>query len=350
MGKPKKITATGLEEAKKYFVSLAQDNNNVLEQNDLLDDADKFLLTEDEYDELLSYLSSCGINVVDRELSSYSIKSGPVDSSDPVRLYLSQMGQYPLLTREQEVELAKRIEAGDKEAKDELINSNLRLVVSIASHYRNKNIPISDLIQEGNIGLTHAAEKFDYRLGNKFSTYATWWIKQAITRAIADQSRAIRIPVHVVENISKVNKAKRDLIQKLGRDPSEEEIAAEIPGFTASMVHDIDSLPLDTLSLDTPVGEDGSEELGDFVKDKDDPDDAITSGIEVEDDLKIIASGMSVLSPREREIISLLFGLEDGESHSLEEVGEKYGVSRERIRQIRESAIAKMRNAIAKNK
>lgn len=347
----KSIQKTGLKEAESYFLALAGSSNHTLEQNDLLDESDKFLLSEEEYDELLRYLSSHGVSVIDRELVNYSsIPPSQVDSSDPVRLYLSQMGQYPLLSKDEEVALAKRIEVGDQEAKNQLINSNLRLVVSIARHYQNRNIPISDLIQEGNIGLAHAAEKFDYRLGNKFSTYATWWIKQAITRAIADQSRSIRIPVHVVEDISRLNKAKRELVQKLGRDPSDEELAAAIPGFTVKSVQDIESLPLDTLSLDAPVGEDGTEELGDFVKDKDEPEDEISSGIEVEDEMRLIASGMSVLTPREREIISILFGLSDGEPHSLEEVGNRYGISRERVRQIRESAIAKMRKAISEGK
>jgi RNA polymerase primary sigma factor len=336
----------GLEAAEEYFLSAAKDGK--INQSLLLDEADDFALSEDEFDSLAAFLSSHGIQIVDHELDDYSSLSD-VKSNDPVRLYLAQMGQYPLLTREQEVELAKRIAKGDKEAKDALINSNLRLVVSIARHYQNRSIPIQDLYQEGNIGLTRAVEKFDYTKGFKFSTYATWWIKQAITRAIADQSRTIRIPVHVVEDMAKVNKVRRELTQKLGREPTNEELADACPDFSLKDINNLSQVPLDTVSLDAPVGENGEEDVGDFVKADDENGlDAITSSIDVEDNLHLIAEGMNVLSPREKEIISLVFGLSGEEPLSLEDVGKRYGLSRERIRQIRDAALVKMRKALAK--
>jgi RNA polymerase primary sigma factor len=335
----------GLEAAEDFFLQKGK-TDGYIAQNYLLDEADTFELSEEDYEKLVAFIAEKGISVKDEEILEAAEKPSEVKSSDPVRLYLMQMGRYKLLTKEQEIALAKRIQAGDQSAKDELINANLRLVVSIAKHYSNRNIPIQDLIQEGNIGLTHAAEKFDYTKGFKFSTYATWWIKQAIARAIADQSRNIRIPVHVVESLSKINKTRHELTQKFGRDPTDEEVAAALPGFTLQDIRDYESLPLDTVSLDAPVGEDEGDEIVDFVKDP--SSDEVTTGLDVEDELKLISRVMGILSEREQDIVTQLFGLKDGDPRSLEEVGAKYGLSRERIRQIRDGALAKMRKELKK--
>jgi RNA polymerase primary sigma factor len=338
----RKITdPIGLKAAEEFFLGKAKEGP--LDPNLLLDATDDFALSEEEYDQLADFLSSAGVKFAEKEEATLD-KPLAVSSNDPIRLYLSQMGQYPLLSREQEVELAKKIAAGDIEAKNELINSNLRLVVSIAKHYAGCGVPIQDLIQEGNIGLAHAAEKFDYTKGFKFSTYATWWIKQAITRAIADQSRNIRIPVHVAETLAKISRVRHEMTQELGHEPSEEELAERIPGLTPDDIRHYDSLPLSTASLNAPVGDDGEDEVMNFVSDpNDDPADA---GIDIEDNMSTISKGMTALNDREREIITELYGLVDGEPKSLEEVGNKYNLSRERIRQIRDGAIAKMRKEL----
>jgi RNA polymerase primary sigma factor len=341
----KKAKEQGLAAAEAFFLAKAKENNGTLEQTFLLDEADSFALNEEDYEKLADYLSSQGVNISDKELL-LDEKPLSVNSSDPFKLYLSQMGQYPLLKREEEIELAKRIAQGDQEAKDQLINSNLRLVVSIAKHYVNSGVPISDLIQEGNIGLTHAAEKFDYTKGFKFSTYATWWIKQAITRAIADQSRNIRIPIHVAETLAKINRSRHELAQKLGREATDEEVAAAM-GMDVEDIRHYAALPLSTTSLDAPVGDDDGDEMSNFVSDPDELDD-VKNEIDVEDDLNLISQGMSCLNERERDILVQLFGLTDGESKSLEEVGATYGLSRERIRQIRDGALAKMRKELNK--
>jgi RNA polymerase primary sigma factor len=332
--------------AEEFCVSEAQ-KAGFLQQNEILDKADEFGLSEEDYDKLCDFLAEKRIVIKDDELSLANTTPMTVSSSDPLRLYLAQMGQYPLLSKEEELELAKRIAQGDQEAKDKLINSNLRLVVSIAKHYANNNIPLADLIQEGNIGLTRAAEKFDYTKGFKFSTYATWWIKQAVSRAIADQSRNIRIPVHVVENLKKVNRTRHELAQTLGREPTDEEVAAALPGFSVEDVNYLETLQLDTVSLDQPVGDDGTEEVGDFVKTTD-SEDEVTEGLESEDKKNLVRQGLAYLDDREKAIISELFGLEDDEEKSLEEVGKQYGLSRERIRQIRDAALNKMRKELKK--
>lgn len=335
-----------LSAAEEYFVSQAQKAGS-LQQNDILDKVDEFGLSEEDYDKLCDFLAEKHVVVKDDELTSTNTTPLTVSSSDPLRLYLTQMGQYPLLSKEEELELAKRIAQGDQEAKDKLINSNLRLVVSIAKRYANNNIPLADLIQEGNIGLTRAAEKFDYTKGFKFSTYATWWIKQAVSRAIADQSRNIRIPVHVVENLKKVNRARHELAQTLGHEPSDEEVAAALPGFTVDDIIYLDTLQLDTVSLDQPVGDDGTEEVGDFVKTTD-SEDEVTEGLENEDKKNLVRQGLTYLDDREKAIITELYGLEDDEEKSLEEVGKQYGLSRERIRQIRDAALNKMQKELKK--
>jgi RNA polymerase primary sigma factor len=338
----KKGKSTGLEAAEAFFLEQARGKGSI-DQNFLLDEADDFLLSEDEFEKLSDFLSSHNIAIRDDELIPNE-KPLQVNSSDPFRLYLSQMGQFPLLTKDEEIALAKKIAGGDLEAKNALINSNLRLVVSIAKHYANSGVPIQDLIQEGNIGLAHAAEKFDYTKGFKFSTYATWWIKQAITRAIADQSRNIRIPVHVAETLTKINRSRHELAQSLGREATDEEVAAALK-MPLEDVRYYASLPLSTTSLDAPVGDDEGDEMSNFVAD---PSENDTDTIDVEDDLGLISKGMSSLNERERNIIVQLFGLTDGESKSLEEVGAQYGLSRERIRQIRDGALAKMRKELKK--
>jgi RNA polymerase sigma factor, sigma-70 family len=331
-------------EAEDFFLAEAKEQGS-LQQNEILDKADEFDLSEEEYERLVNDLTSHGVSIKDDELSRSGSAPDGVSSADPLRLYLVQMGKYPLLNKEEEIALAKRIAEGDQEAKNALINANLRLVVSVAKHYANKNLPLADLIQEGNIGLTRAAEKFDYTKGFKFSTYATWWIKQAVSRAIADQSRNIRLPVHVVECIRKINNVRRELLQSLGRDPTDEEVAKALPGFTENDVAYYATLPLDTVSLDAPVGDEDSSEVGDFVKTEGDEEE-VTEGLEDEDRNNLIRQGLKQLNQREQEIIILLYGLDDGESKSLEEVGKKYSLSRERIRQIRDAALAKMRKRL----
>jgi RNA polymerase primary sigma factor len=340
----RKITdPIGLKAAEEFFLAKAKEGP--LDPNLLLDATDDFALSEEEYDQLADFLSKAGVKFSDKEEEAASLeKPLAVSSNDPIRLYLSQMGQYPLLSKDEEMALAKRIFEGDREAKNDLINSNLRLVVSIAKHYAGCGVPIQDLIQEGNIGLAHAAEKFDYTKGFKFSTYATWWIKQAITRAIADQSRNIRIPVHVAETLAKINRVRHEMAQELGKEPSDEELVAELPGISLADLRYYESLPLSTASLNAPVGDDGEDEVMNFVSDPNsDPADA---GINIEDDMATISKGMATLNDREREIITELFGLVDGEPKSLEEVGSKYNLSRERIRQIRDGALAKMRKEL----
>ncbi|MDI6591733.1 MAG: sigma-70 family RNA polymerase sigma factor [Patescibacteria group bacterium] len=262
---------------------------------------------------------------------------------DPIQMYLKEIGQIPFLTAEEEKELAKKIEKGDEKAKKKLAQANLRLVVSIAKKYigRSPNLTLLDLIQEGNLGLFRAVEKFDWRKGYKFSTYATWWIRQAITRALADQSRTIRIPVHMVETMTKYTQAKRRLFQDLGREPLPEEIAAEM-GIEVDKVHHIMKISQETVSLETPVGEEeGDSILAEFIKDEKIPLPSLGAARSLlRERLKEI---LADLTPREQKILSLRFGLEDGITHTLEEVGQEFGVTRERIRQIEAKALEKIR-------
>jgi RNA polymerase primary sigma factor len=261
--------------------------------------------------------------------------------SDPVRMYLREIGKISLLTPPQEVELAKRVEAGDPTAKMALVEANLRLVVSIAKKYIGRGMLFLDLIQEGNLGLIRAVEKFDYRKGYKFSTYATWWIRQAITRAIADQARTIRIPVHMVETINKLIRISRQLVQRLGREPSAEEIAHEMD-IAADRVEEIQRIAQEPVSLETPIGEEEDSQLGDFLEDKDipSPEDAAASQL-----LREQLEGMlEDLTDREKQVLRLRFGLEDGHPYTLEELGRLFGVTRERIRQIEAKALRKLRH------
>ena len=260
---------------------------------------------------------------------------------DPVRMYLKEIGRIPLLTAEEEVELARRIEQGDEEAKRRLAEANLRLVVSIAKRYVGRGMLFLDLIQEGNLGLIKAVEKFDYRKGFKFSTYATWWIRQAITRAIADQARTIRIPVHMVETINKLVRVNRQLMQDLGRDPTPEEIAQEMD-IPEERVREIMKIAQEPVSLETPIGEEEDSHLGDFIEDEDAlaPAEA-ASFILLKEQLEEV---LETLTPRERDVLRLRFGLEDGKARTLEEVGQKFKVTRERIRQIEAKALRKLRH------
>ena len=264
-----------------------------------------------------------------------------VGIDDPVRMYLKEIGRVPLLSADEEVELAKRMEQGDEEAKKKLAEANLRLVVSIAKRYVGRGMLFLDLIQEGNLGLIKAVEKFDYGKGFKFSTYATWWIRQAITRAIADQARTIRIPVHMVETINKLIRVSRQLLQELGRDPSPEEIAAamEIP---VERVREIQKVAQEPVSLETPIGEEEDSHLGDFIEDEDAPAPAeAASYILLKEQLESV---LDTLTPREEKVLRLRFGLDDGRSRTLEEVGQEFGVTRERIRQIEAKALRKLRH------
>ena len=260
---------------------------------------------------------------------------------DPVRMYLKEIGKIPLLSNERETYLAEQISVGNKEAKDELIEANLRLVVSIAKRHVGKGMYFLDLIQEGNLGLIKAVEKFDYSKGYKFSTYATWWIRQAITRAIADQARTIRIPVHMVETIHKVSRTARQLLQEFGREPTTDEIAESL-GITADKVREIMKIAQDPVSLETPIGEEEDSHLGDFVEDNDSPapsDSASYSLLREQ-----LCNILKTLTPREEQVIKLRFGLEDGRPRTLEEVGKQFQITRERIRQIEAKALRKLRH------
>ncbi len=264
-----------------------------------------------------------------------------VKIDDPVRLYLKEIGRVPLLKTQQEIELAKRIEQGDEEAKKQLAEANLRLVVSIARRYIGRGMLFLDLIQEGNLGLIKAVDKFDHSMGFKFSTYATWWIRQAITRAIADQARTIRIPVHMVETLNKFVRVSRQLLQDLGREPTEEEVAKEM-GVTVEKIQEIKKIGQDPVSLDTPIGEENDSLLGDFIEDKDALAPADSAAFKLlKEQLEDV---LDTLTEREENVLRLRFGLDDGRTRTLEEVGQVFGVTRERIRQIEAKALRKLRH------
>jgi len=307
----------------------------------------------DLLDEIYDRLEKAGIKVIETSaLIDFSKDSGEVavddslafegDVPDAVQMYLKEIGKTPLLTKDEERDLAKRAEKGDEEARQKLMKANLRLVVSIAKRYVNRtpHLSILDLIQEGNIGLSRAVEKFDYRRGFKFSTYATWWIRQAITRALADQSRTVRIPVHMVATISKYTQVRRQLIQELGRDPLAEEIAAEM-GIDVDKVRHIQKISQEVLSIETPIGDEEDSTLSDFIPDERNPTPSqLTARAMLRDLIKEI---MIDLTEREQQILKMRFGLDDGISHTLEEVGKAFGVTRERIRQIEAKALEKIR-------
>lgn len=302
-------------------------------------------LNPDEIDEVLKKITDSGIKinedveVADDDEEMEKLMS-QVYVDDPVKMYLKDIGKVPLLTQEQEIELAKRMAEGDEDAKRQLSESNLRLVVSIAKKYVGRGMLFLDLIQEGNFGLMKAVEKFDYTKGFKFSTYSTWWIRQSITRAIADQARTIRIPVHMFETINKQKKVTRDLFQELGREPTVEEIAKQM-NITEEKVIEIQKISQDTVSLDTPVGEEEDSTLGTFIQDENavSPADS-ASLIMLKEQLMEV---LSTLTPREQKVIMLRYGIEDGHTRTLEDVGKEFSVTRERIRQIEAKALKKLR-------
>ena len=361
-----------IEDVKAKFLDFCKKKNGIYKQTDFDKFFGKFDLTDDELAAIQEFLLESSIHCEDdteeellenlddeadfsdnedefteeEDLSDDDDYYNPADvkNTDPVRQYLHAIGAYQVLqTKEEEVELAKRVLAGDEEAKEELIQCNLKLVVSIAKHYVNRGMDFLDLIQEGNLGLMKAVDKFDYTRGFKFSTYATWWIRQAITRALADQARTIRIPVHMVETINKITRAQRKLTQKLNRDPTAEEISEELGGMlTASRIREIQQIALDPLSLEKPVGEEEDSHVGDFIEDKDNISPYEYANRSMENDR--INEVLSQLTEREARVIRLRYGLEDGKGHTLEEVGREFNVTRERIRQIEAKALKKLRH------
>ncbi len=332
--------------------------DGVIRSNELLSALESMALSVEKIEEIYDVLESMGIQIAGEELVLDTTEdSAPAEEEaelidpvelaaeysldDPVRMYLKEIGQVPLLSVEEEQALAKRVAEGDEKAKAKLIESNLRLVVSIAKKYSGRGMHILDLIQEGNTGLIRAVEKFDYTKGNKFSTYATWWIRQAVTRAIADQARTIRVPVHMVEVINKATRCSRQLTQQLGREPTMEEVAEEL-NLPYDKVAEALRTAADTLSLDTPVGDEEDTTIGSFVEDENmlGPAEATANMLLAEalDDL------LGTLTEREAEVLRMRYGLYDGRQHTLEEVGKMFGVTRERIRQIENKAIRKLRH------
>ena len=333
-------------------------NGGVLTYGELMTALQEQELTPDEIDDLYETFSNKGIEIVDDssrnqveldEEKGESEEEVDIDLSipegisidDPVRMYLKEIGRVPLLSADEEIALAKRMEAGDEAAQKELAEANLRLVVSIAKRYVGRGMLFLDLIQEGNLGLIKAVEKFDYNKGYKFSTYATWWIRQAITRAIADQARTIRIPVHMVETINKLIRVSRQLLQQLGREPSPEEIA-EAMEISVERVREIMKIAQEPVSLETPIGEEEDSHLGDFIEDQDAPAPAeAASFMLLKEQLEEV---LDTLTEREERVLRLRFGLDDGRARTLEEVGQNFGVTRERIRQIEAKALRKLRH------
>ncbi|MBR1757948.1 MAG: RNA polymerase sigma factor RpoD [Lachnospiraceae bacterium] len=342
----------------KELISFGKKNSGIIELSQLNDFFNTSKLSSTEVDLIYDTLEKEGIAVLDlsaekgpdgSDLLAEPVDDMPVDeeeldyalSDDPVKMYLKEIGNYPLLNTEEEIELAKRIEAGDKKAKKKLTESNLRLVVSIAKRYVGRGLSFLDLIQEGNLGLIKAVDKFDYRKGYKFSTYATWWIRQAITRAIADQSRTIRIPVHMSEVINKTYRISRSLTQELGREPTETELA-DAMDLPIEKVREILKISADPISLDTPIGEEDDSHLGDFIKDETivGPEEAATYSL-LQTQIRDL---LDTLTEREKRVLVLRFGLDDGRMRTLEEVGREFNVTRERIRQIESKALRKLRH------
>ena len=315
----------------------------------IMDEIEHIELGPEQIEKIYEVLESMGIEVLGEINSVEEVEEEEIDLSvpegiaidDPVRMYLKEIGKVPLLSSEDEIELALRIEEGDQHAKKKLAEANLRLVVSIAKRYVGRGMLFLDLIQEGNLGLIKAVEKFDYRKGFKFSTYATWWIRQAITRAIADQARTIRIPVHMVETINKLIRVQRQLLQELGRDPFPEEIS-KVMDLPVDKVREIQKIAQEPVSLETPIGEEEDSHLGDFIPDDDAPAPAEAAAFTMLKEQLI--NVLDTLTPREEKVLRLRFGLDDGRARTLEEVGKEFNVTRERIRQIEAKALRKLRH------
>lgn len=377
------VKILSLDEIKNELTNKA--NDNLLSQDEVMDFIKDYDFSEEEIDAIFDYLNESSlmasdidddldddvelsddveldeeiIGEVDQNSESYDefdlnaiydkdyydanlSLSSNVKINDPVKMYLKEIGNVPLLSNKEEIDLAIRILDGDEEAKKELTSANLRLVVSIAKRYVGRGMLFLDLIQEGNMGLIKAVEKYDHTKGFKFSTYATWWIRQAITRAIADQARTIRIPVHMVETINKLTKIQRNLVQELGRDPKAEEIAAQMEGMTPEKVREIQKISLDPVSFETPIGEEDDSHLGDFIEDSEalSPFDYAANEL-LKDELNDV---LLELTDREEKVLRLRFGLEDGKTRTLEEVGKEFNVTRERIRQIEAKALRKLKH------
>lgn len=354
-------TQAKFEERLKELLNAAKKKKNVLEYQEISDFFTDMTLEEEQFDKILETLEQNNVDVlritedddvddeeiilteedeVDVENIDLSVPDG-ISIEDPVRMYLKEIGKVPLLSAEEEIELAKKMEMGDEDSKKRLAEANLRLVVSIAKRYVGRGMLFLDLIQEGNLGLIKAVEKFDYRKGYKFSTYATWWIRQAITRAIADQARTIRIPVHMVETINKLIRVSRQLLQELGREPAPEEIAEEM-NMPVDRVREILKISQEPVSLETPIGEEEDSHLGDFIQDDNVPVPADAAAFTLlKEQLQEV---LGTLTEREQKVLTLRFGLEDGRARTLEEVGKEFNVTRERIRQIEAKALRKLRH------
>ena len=360
-----------LDELKSFLIELNKTKADI-DQKDVIQALDRFDMTDDDVEAFYDWANNENIDLVEETedeedledddflasedgeeedsekniVINYEAASKYTKVNDPVKMYLKEIGRVPLLKADQEIEIAKRIEAGGpdaEEAKKELVSANLRLVVAIAKKYTGRGMLFLDLIQEGNLGLIKAVDKFDYHKGFKFSTYATWWIRQAITRAIADQARTIRIPVHMVETINKMTRIQRQLVQELGRDPSAEEIAERMGnGMSADKVREIQKIALDPVSLETPIGEEDDSHLGDFIEDKAtiSPDQYANNEL-LKEEIDLV---LQTLTEREEKVLRLRFGLEDGRTRTLEEVGKEFDVTRERIRQIEAKALRKLKN------
>ena len=354
-------TQAKFAEKVKELLNMAKKKKNVLEYQEISDFFADMPLEEEQMEKVLEYLDQNNVDVlritddddvddeeiiltdedeVDVENIDLSVPEG-VSIEDPVRMYLKEIGKVPLLSAEEEIELAQRMEEGDQEAKKRLAEANLRLVVSIAKRYVGRGMLFLDLIQEGNLGLIKAVDKFDWTKGYKFSTYATWWIRQAITRSIADQARTIRIPVHMVETINKLIRVSRQLLQEEGREPTPDEIAEEM-GISVEKVREILKIAQEPVSLETPIGEEEDSHLGDFIPDDDAPAPAEAAAFSMlKEQLEDV---LSTLTDREQKVLRLRFGLDDGRARTLEEVGKEFNVTRERIRQIEAKALRKLRH------
>ncbi len=352
-----------IREKLPQLLELAKKKKNILEEKEVRDFFSGMELNQEEYSYVLEFLEKHNVDVLEIKMTEQledlipeldneeeeemgadqadlSVLDG-VGPEDPVRMYLKEIGKVPLLTSEEETELAKQVEAGSEEAKKKLAEANLRLVVSVAKRYVGRGMQFLDLIQEGNLGLIKAVEKFDYRKGYKFSTYATWWIRQAITRAIADQARTIRIPVHMVETINRLIRTSRQLVQELGREPTPEELSQRL-NISVEKVNEVMKISQEPVSLETPVGEEDDSHLGDFIQDDNMP-------VPAEEAAHMLLSEqleevLSTLSEREEKVLRLRFGLDDGRARTLEEVGKEFNVTRERIRQIEAKALRKLKH------